>query len=72
MTSLFTAFGDVDFPIDAGDVSNAQLFSVFDPGRDQLIAFFRQTLISELTAAWDVARVGTALSSVAVGAYTLY
>ncbi len=67
---LYAKFGDVEFP--TLDVQDGQLFSVFDPARDKLLAFFKAVVNQELggsmttvvaTSAWGTARVGTALAS---------
>ncbi len=64
-TSLYRQVGEVHLPTAAGDVTNAQLFSCFDPGADILRGLFTAAINAELTAAWNVVRVGTALATVA-------
>lgn len=71
-TSLFRELGDFHMPVAAGSVVDGQLFSVFDPGADILLALFKSAINSELTAAWNVARVGTALASKSPVQDTLY
>lgn len=65
--ALTSRWGGVVFPAEAGDLdANGQLYSVADPARDRLIALLNAALTAELTAVWDVAKVGTALASSAV------
>jgi len=74
-------FGDITFPVDATDVANNQLFSAFDPGRDQLLSLFSTAISVELggdpaaveaNSAWANARSGTKLSAALPVAQTLY
>ena len=67
---LFQRFGDVQFPIK--DVQNAQLFSVLDPARDRLLAFFKAAINQELAhsttsavagSPWAIVRANTILSN---------
>jgi hypothetical protein len=64
--------GGIVMPVAAGDVTNGQLWSVGDPIRDRLLALFSAAITAELTASWNVARVGTKLASVPVLADTLH
>lgn len=67
---LYLKFGDIAFP--TGAVQNAQLFSVLDPARDKLLAFFKAAINQELAhsttivkggSPWAIATAGTTLSS---------
>jgi hypothetical protein len=67
---LFQRFGDVQFPIEG--VRNAQLFSVLDPARDRLLAFFKAAINQELAhsttsvvagSPWAIVRANTILSN---------
>jgi hypothetical protein len=58
---LHRSVGELSLPVDATDVTNAQLYSALDPGADILRGLFTAAINAELTAAWNVARVGTAL-----------
>jgi len=67
---LLRRFGDFSLPVDSTDVSDGQLFSVFDPALDRLISLFRTAINVELggevesvttTSVWRVARTGTTL-----------
>jgi hypothetical protein len=69
--SLFHFFGDVSFPVDGDDVTDGQLFSVLDPGRDALLSLFQSAINYELggdtasvlaTSAWAAARASTPLA----------
>lgn len=53
--SLYQRLGAVEFPTVAADVSDAQLYSVFDPARDAILALLRDAINAELGAAWTVA-----------------
>jgi hypothetical protein len=64
--------GAVVHPAVAADLVNGHLWSVADPARDRLLGLFGAALIAEMTATWDVARVGTALSDQPVVADTLH
>lgn len=81
MTDLWQSNGDVAFPTYGDDVADEQLFSVFDPGRDRLLALFkaaicwefgRSTSSVESDSPWGIARVGTKLASALPVADTLY
>lgn len=80
MPTLLQRFGDVDFPIDASDVSDNQLFSALEPGRDQLLSLFQTAINEELnrsqtysaTSPWGTAATGTKLESKLPVADTTY
>jgi hypothetical protein len=63
MPSLYRTVGQLELPVVAGDVTDAQLFSALDPGADILRGLFVAAINAELTAAWNVARVGTVLAA---------
>ncbi len=63
--SLFQKFGAFELPADETLTADG-LPAALDPGRAVLLGLFKQALLSELTAAWNVARVGTVLSAAPV------
>jgi len=69
--SLYSNFGGASFPITSADVQNTNLFSVTDPGRDNMIALFKAAInmefaqsltVIEPTSAWSVVTPSTRLS----------
>lgn len=67
---IYRKFGDVAFP--TPDVQNTQLFSVLDPARDKLLAFFQTAINQELAhsttatksdSPWGIASANTVLAS---------
>jgi hypothetical protein len=58
--SVYRHFGDTEFPQDL-TASPETLFASLDPQLDAILALFKAALNAELGAAWDLARVGTAL-----------
>lgn len=69
--SLFRHFGALTLPVEAADVSSAATLTALDPGRDILLGLFKQAIISELGAAWDQVKPGTALQTAAIVEQTL-
>ena len=55
--SSYRRFGDFKQPVQASEISDGQLFSVFDPAIDRLIDFFKTVLVAELGDAWDAVKV---------------
>jgi len=81
MAGLLQRFGDVDLPVVGADVTDGQLFSALDPGRDAMIAMLTTAINVELAgsasavtagSAWAVAAAGTKLAAVLPVADTLY
>lgn len=64
MSSLLRRFGALEIPTTPASVT--ETLAPLDPGRDILLGLFRQAIISELAAAWQIARAGTPLSAAAV------
>jgi hypothetical protein len=69
---LFQRFGDLDYPVEGTDVTGAQLFSAFDPGRDALLDLFEAAINQELahdtsavqtTSPWYACVSGTPLAN---------
>lgn len=67
-TSIYRRDGAVSFPATPGTVTTT--LEPLDPGRDILLGLFKQAIESELGTAWNTARSGTVLASVAVVADT--
>jgi len=57
--SMYERFGDVSFPMDGADVENTNLFSVADPGRDNLLALFASAINAELAKSTTVVEAGS-------------
>ena len=60
---LFQGYGDVVSPVSALSVGDNLLAGAFDPGAEKLREFIAAVIVAELTPAWSIARVGTALES---------
>ena len=71
-TSIYRSVGELVLPVTAADVVNGQLFSCLDPAADMLLGLFSSAINAELTDAWNVARVGTALATKLPVQDTLY
>lgn len=76
---LYSRYADVHFP--TKPVSDGQLFSNLDPGRDKMLALFKAAINQELggstttvvsTSAWGIARVGTSLANAMPVQDTMY
>jgi len=79
--SMYEFFGDVDYPITGSEVQNTNLFSVTDPGRDNMIALFtaaintelaQSTTVIEPTSAWAKVIPSTRLDGVMPVSDTTY
>lgn len=64
MSSLLRRFGALELPDTLASVT--ETLAPLDPGRDILLGLFRQAILSELNAPWQVVTSGTPLAGTAV------
>ncbi len=64
MTALYRHFGAFEMRADASGITDT--LEPLDPGRDVLLALFKQAILSDLGPYWNVARTDTPFAAAAV------